>query len=63
MSRETDVLRLIATGDANKEIAGRLSISEETVKYPNILAKLGAIQGDRSQEPGVRTKPAPARRS
>jgi len=43
-SRELDVLRLIATGNANKEIAGQLSIAEETVKshVTNILAKLGA---------------------
>jgi DNA-binding NarL/FixJ family response regulator len=43
-SREIDVLRLIAAGNANKEIAGQLSISEETVKshISNILAKLGA---------------------
>src|SRR4030088_3511840 len=43
-SREIDVLRLIAAGNANKEIAGQLSIGEETVKghVTNILAKLGA---------------------
>jgi DNA-binding NarL/FixJ family response regulator len=43
-SRELDVLRLIATGNANKEIACQLSIAEETVKshVTNILAKLGA---------------------
>jgi DNA-binding NarL/FixJ family response regulator len=43
-SREIDVLRLIAAGNANKEIAGRLGIAEETVKshITNILAKLGA---------------------
>ena len=43
-SREIDVLRLISTGNANKEIAGRLSIAEDTVKshITNILAKLGA---------------------
>lgn len=43
-SREIDVLRLIAAGCANKEIAARLSITEETVKsrVKNILDKLGA---------------------
>jgi DNA-binding NarL/FixJ family response regulator len=42
-AREIDVLRLIAEGNANKEIAGKLSITEETVKghVKNILAKLG----------------------
>jgi DNA-binding NarL/FixJ family response regulator len=41
--REIDVLRLIANGNANKEIAGKLSVTEETVKghVKNILAKLG----------------------
>src|SRR6266849_4636444 len=41
---EADVLRLIAAGNANKEIAGQLSITEETVKgrVKNILSKLGA---------------------
>ena len=43
-SREIDVLRLIASGNANKIIADQLSISEETVKthVTNILSKLGA---------------------
>jgi DNA-binding NarL/FixJ family response regulator len=43
-SREIDVLRLIAAGNANKEIANQLFIAEETVKshVTNILAKLGA---------------------
>jgi DNA-binding NarL/FixJ family response regulator len=43
-SREIDVLRLIARGNANKEIAAQLSITEETVKgrIKNILLKLGA---------------------
>ena len=42
--REVDVLTLIARGNANKTIAGRLSIAEETVKghVKNILAKLAA---------------------
>jgi DNA-binding NarL/FixJ family response regulator len=43
-SREIEVLRLISGGNANKEIAARLSIAEETVKghIKNILSKLGA---------------------
>jgi DNA-binding NarL/FixJ family response regulator len=43
-ARENDVLRLITVGCANKEIAARLSITEETVKsrVKNILLKLGA---------------------
>jgi DNA-binding NarL/FixJ family response regulator len=42
--REVDVLRLVAKGNANKEIAAQLSLSEETVKshIRNILAKLEA---------------------
>jgi len=41
---EVRVLRLIAQGNANKEIARELSLSEETVKgqVRNILSKLGA---------------------
>jgi DNA-binding NarL/FixJ family response regulator len=40
---EVRVLRLIAEGRANKEIAARLSLSDETVKWQvrNILSKLG----------------------
>ena len=43
-SREIAVLRLIAAGNANKDIAAQLSIAEDTVKshVTNILAKLGA---------------------
>jgi len=46
---EVRVLRLIAKGNANKEIAEQLSVSEETVKgqVRNILSKLGAK--DRTQ--------------
>jgi len=42
--REIDVLRLIADGNANKQIADQLSIGEATVKshVTNILSKLGA---------------------
>ena len=41
--RETDVLRLLAQGKANKEIARALTIGEQTVKthVSNILGKLG----------------------
>ncbi|MBV8552834.1 MAG: response regulator transcription factor [Acidobacteriaceae bacterium] len=43
-TRELDVLRLIAAGNANKEIAAQLSITEETVKghVTRILSKLAA---------------------
>jgi DNA-binding NarL/FixJ family response regulator len=46
---EVSVLRLIAAGNANKQIADQLSIPEETVKgrVKNILSKLGA--NDRTQ--------------
>jgi DNA-binding NarL/FixJ family response regulator len=42
--RETDVLRLVAEGNANKAIGARLSLTEETVKshIRSILGKLGA---------------------
>lgn len=43
-AREIEVLQRIAGGNANKEIAAQLSITEETVKgyVKNILAKLSA---------------------
>jgi DNA-binding NarL/FixJ family response regulator len=43
-SRETDVLRHIAGGNRNRDIADRLFISEETVKVhvKHIMEKLGA---------------------
>jgi DNA-binding NarL/FixJ family response regulator len=42
--REIEVLRLVAAGNANREIGARLSLTEVTVKshVKNILAKLGA---------------------
>ena len=47
--REVDVLREVARGRANREIARTLSVSEETVKshVSSILAKLGVA--DRTQ--------------
>lgn len=47
--REHEILTLMATSATNKEIAGNLSISEETVRShsKNILAKLG--QPNRTQ--------------
>ena len=43
-SREIDVLRLVAAGNANKQIADKLSIEETTVKshISSILSKLSA---------------------
>ena len=47
--REVDILKLIASGRSNKEIANDLSLTEGTVKgyVSNVLAKLG-VQ-DRTQ--------------
>jgi DNA-binding NarL/FixJ family response regulator len=48
-ARELEVLRLIAVGDRNRDVAEKLSISEETVKahIRNIMSKLSAK--DRTQ--------------
>jgi DNA-binding NarL/FixJ family response regulator len=53
---EVDVLRLVAGGNANKEIAVQLSVTEETVKgrVKNILSKLGANDRTHAAMIGVR---------
>lgn len=42
--REVQVLQLIARGHSNKQVAGELALSEDTVKghLRNIMDKLGA---------------------
>ena len=54
--REVDVLRLVARGNANKEIAALLSLTEETVKshIRNILATLRANDRTHAVTIGVR---------
>ena len=53
---EVDVLRLIASGNANKQIAAQLSITEDTVKgrVRSILSKLGANDRTHAAMIGVR---------
>ena len=55
-TREIEVLRLIASGHANKEISARLFINEETTKthIKNILAKLGAKDRTHAASPGLK---------
>jgi len=55
-SRETDVLRMLAEGLVNKDIAVRLGISEHTVKFhiSSILDKLGASTRTEAVTPGIR---------
>jgi two-component system, NarL family, response regulator YdfI len=54
--REYEVLRLLALGLANKEIAARLHISEHTVKFhvASILGKLGATSRTEAVALGIR---------
>jgi DNA-binding NarL/FixJ family response regulator len=55
-SRETDVLRMLAEGRVNKDIAARLGISEHTVKFhiSSILDKLGASTRTEAVTLGIR---------
>jgi len=54
--RESEVLQMLAGGLANKEIAGRLSISDHTVKFhvASILGKLGASTRTEAVSIGIR---------
>ena len=54
--RETEVLRLVAEGLSNGEIAERLVVSDETVKthVKHILAKLGAEHRTQAVAIGIR---------
>jgi NarL family two-component system response regulator YdfI len=54
--REIEVLRLMAEGFGNKEIASRLGISDHTVKFhiSSILAKLGASSRTEAVTHGIR---------
>ena len=55
-ARQKEVLKLLATGLLNKEIADQLGIAERTVKFhvSEILAKLGA--GNRTEAVAVATR-------
>jgi DNA-binding NarL/FixJ family response regulator len=54
-ARETVVLRLMASGLGNKEIASQLDISEHTVKFhvSSVLAKLGAASRTEAVTMGI----------
>jgi NarL family two-component system response regulator YdfI len=54
--RENEVLQMLASGLANKEIAARLAISEHTVKFhvASILGKLGAGSRTEAVSLGIR---------
>ncbi len=55
-SRESEVLRMLAEGLVNKDIAARLGISEHTVKFhiSSILNKLGASTRTEAVTLGIR---------
>jgi DNA-binding NarL/FixJ family response regulator len=55
--RETEVLNLLADGLGNREIAGRLDISEHTIKFHirSILGKLGASSRTEAVSLGLRS--------
>lgn len=55
-ARESEVLRLVSMGFGNKEVAGRLAISEHTVKFhiSSILGKLHATSRTEAVSLGIR---------
>ena len=55
-ARELDVLVLVADGLANRDIAGRLGISEHTVKFhlASIFGKLGVSTRTEAVQRGLR---------
>jgi DNA-binding NarL/FixJ family response regulator len=55
--REKEVLQMLASGLANKEIASRLAISEHTVKFhvASILGKFGAGSRTEAVAIGIRS--------
>jgi len=54
--RESEVLQMLASGLGNKEIAGKLAISERTVKFhvASILGKLGSASRTEAVTLGIR---------
>jgi two-component system, NarL family, response regulator YdfI len=55
--RETEVLQLLGDGLGNKDIAGKLNISEHTIKFHirSILGKLGATSRTEAVARGLRS--------
>jgi DNA-binding NarL/FixJ family response regulator len=55
--RESEVLRLLADGLGNRDIAARLSISEHTIKFHihSILGKLGVASRTEAVTRGLRS--------
>jgi ATP/maltotriose-dependent transcriptional regulator MalT len=55
-TREHDVLALVADGLPNREIAGRLAISEHTVKFhlASVFGKLGVSTRTEAVQRGLR---------
>jgi DNA-binding CsgD family transcriptional regulator len=62
-ARELEVLELMATGKTNAEIAGELSLSEQTVKshVRSVLSKLGVRNRTEAALVHLGAEPAPAR--